>query len=446
MFPICQEILSQPFNRWELKDLLKAVLMSKPIIRQGLVQVERVVVRPGSKTFTQKFYVRPDQVKNTDRVVLGHHNLPAGHSARPAEVRALSSNKTVTDEIKQKTAEFYSLFSDDKSFYDYIQHLGISWKDSDKRGIVMMRAKRALNNAQANGMNIDDIKPTKKSPPPSNPPATSNPPDSATKQQNKMTSQPPPAPAPSPANSPAKKSIPEIVANPIKAAQDFIDTFAGPREFCRAMLNMSIVFKRDYDHKTNFENAKKSLIQHMAKGVDVAALWKMDKKQLWDGIIAAPPNPPPPVQHSSGTTRTFSSVKDVNQYFLGVDGLNQRHDANSLYGKWLNSAPDGTLPDFDEDNSTKTFGEMEQKVMTIYTHHSRDFNRWLRGTFAPKTWGKGSYANIPQILQFFRRVKFMDEAIERFELPEPITNHRYTLCEPNLSKSGVIPLALAMGI
>lgn len=63
--------------------------IEKSMDKSSLVQVERTVTR-GGKTFQQKFWVKPDQVKKTDVVLKGKENLNTTSS------QANLKNKKVT--------------------------------------------------------------------------------------------------------------------------------------------------------------------------------------------------------------------------------------------------------------------------------------------------------------------------------------------------------------
>lgn len=473
MFPICKEILLRQFTRWELKDLLKAISLSKPIARQGLVLVERTVQHKNSKTFTQKFYVRPDQVKKTDRIIAGHHNLLDGHPSKPAKLRSFGDTTKITDDIRQQTAKFFDTFKTPTDFYNYIKHLGIHWKESDKPGIIMMRAKMALNNAQMNGLKLEDISPNKLThrkklsttqPAPASQPTSASAPASAA--QPTPAAQPVPAPKPAqpttqtatkpstqstPTTQPAAQSTSAAQSTPKPAtqsapaaqpapvpkksitdlAEDFVNSFTGPREFCRAMESMKIPYQRSYDHAKNLAGAKRALIKYMENGVDVPALWKMDTKRLYNSLPSLPPSVPPTIQNSSTPSKSFDTIKEVTNFWMGKGSSHSSPDSNSPYGKWLSSVPSIFVRDMD-DSTDKPLVKLERKIINIYTRHSRDFNHWLRGNFAAKTWGIGSFGDIPQLVHFFRRAKFMDDAINRFEVPEPITVHRHMPCTPEL--------------
>lgn len=105
-----------------------------------LVKVQRTVTR-GGKTFTQNFYVKPSEVRSTDKVIGGQQNLlPAmGSVAKPAA--------GVLD-----MAYFDMLAVSDKTkALDYLKSCGITWNEHTHAGINWMRAKQAL---AAQGTNL----------------------------------------------------------------------------------------------------------------------------------------------------------------------------------------------------------------------------------------------------------------------------------------------------
>ena len=57
--------------------LLKSVDLHKN--RSQLVMVQRTVHKHG-RTFQQHFWIAPQDVKDTDVVLTGKHNLPKGHA------------------------------------------------------------------------------------------------------------------------------------------------------------------------------------------------------------------------------------------------------------------------------------------------------------------------------------------------------------------------------
>lgn len=109
--------------------------MKAQIDRSKLVQVQRMVSR-GGKTFPQNFWVKPSEVKSTDKVLQGQQNLlpKAGSVPKPAA--------GVLDK-----AYFDSIESDRAKALDYLKSCGISWTENAHAGINWMRAKQALNAA-----------------------------------------------------------------------------------------------------------------------------------------------------------------------------------------------------------------------------------------------------------------------------------------------------------
>lgn len=101
-----------------------------------LVKVQRMVTR-GGKTFAQNFYVQPNQVKATDKVIGNQQNLlPAmGSVPKPAA--------GVLDK-----AYFDMLASSDKTkALEYLKSCNISWSEHSHAGINWMRAMQAFKSA-----------------------------------------------------------------------------------------------------------------------------------------------------------------------------------------------------------------------------------------------------------------------------------------------------------
>ena len=101
-----------------------------------LVQVQRSVSR-GGKTFIQNFWVKPSEVKSTDKVIAGQQNLlPAmGSVSKPAP--------GVLDK-----AYFDMLAASDKSkALDYLKSCGVTWNEHNHAGINWMRAMQSLKSS-----------------------------------------------------------------------------------------------------------------------------------------------------------------------------------------------------------------------------------------------------------------------------------------------------------
>ena len=105
--------------------------------KSKLVQVQRSVSRNG-KTFMQNFWVSPNQVKSTDKVIGGQQNLlpQPGSVAKPAS--------GVLDK-----AYFDSIKSDRTKALDYLKSCGVTWNDHSHAGINWMRANQAFTAALA---------------------------------------------------------------------------------------------------------------------------------------------------------------------------------------------------------------------------------------------------------------------------------------------------------
>lgn len=128
--------------------LMKAVNMIKN--RQGLVQVERVVTKRG-KTFTQHFWVLPNEVKTTDIVVAGHGNLLNGHPQKLH--KHIPLNIALPQAVKDVARAYFSQFSSRQSLFIELKSMGISWVEEAEERINNMRAKTALNIAIIQGWN-----------------------------------------------------------------------------------------------------------------------------------------------------------------------------------------------------------------------------------------------------------------------------------------------------
>ena len=82
--------------------LAKSLLLkSNRAVREGLVQVERMVSKPGITPFQQKFWVKPDQVQKTDIVLRGHQNLPQNHPQKHPKVNYYTKYKAVSPNVQK---------------------------------------------------------------------------------------------------------------------------------------------------------------------------------------------------------------------------------------------------------------------------------------------------------------------------------------------------------
>ena len=101
-----------------------------------LVQVQRTVSRQGT-TFVQNFWVKPSDVKSTDKVIGGQQNLlpKIGSVPKPAS--------GVLD-----AAYFDSIKSDKKLALDYLKSCGLTWSEHSHPAINWMRAMQSYSAAQ----------------------------------------------------------------------------------------------------------------------------------------------------------------------------------------------------------------------------------------------------------------------------------------------------------
>lgn len=131
-------------------QIMDDLLMKAQRDKSKLVQVQRSVSR-GGKTFMQNFWVNPNQVKSTDKVVGGQQNLlpQPGSVPKPA---AGVLDKAYFDSIK----------SDRAKALNYLKSCGVKWTEHSHTGINWMRANQAFT-AALNGQNGQKIAPQGKS-------------------------------------------------------------------------------------------------------------------------------------------------------------------------------------------------------------------------------------------------------------------------------------------
>lgn len=109
-----------------------------------LVQVQRTVTR-GGKTFIQKFWVNPNQVKSTDKVIGNSQNLLPKIGSVPKPPKGVLSQPYLDSIMSNKT-----------KVIEYLKECGVTWKENHNPGINWMRAmvaaKAALNNQSTNNV------------------------------------------------------------------------------------------------------------------------------------------------------------------------------------------------------------------------------------------------------------------------------------------------------
>lgn len=117
-----------------MPDIRGELLMKARRDTSKLVKVQRMVSR-GGKTFPQYFWVAPNQVKASDKILSNAQlvNLP-GSVPKPA---AGVLDAKYLDSLK----------SDKPKAIDYIKSCGVKWKESTNPGVNWMRALMAFNAA-----------------------------------------------------------------------------------------------------------------------------------------------------------------------------------------------------------------------------------------------------------------------------------------------------------
>ena len=287
----------QSLKNW----LLKAVSLSKT--RQGLVLVQRVA-NGKTGTYLVHKWIRPDKVGANDRVLAGHHNLQQGHPQRPAQVRSLSSPAPIPQSVKDATNRLFQQCNQNPQlFFKVLQlNLGLSWKTANSQGLNLMRAKMALNNAQANGLDLSTI--------PVSILGLNNPvaPQQAAPVQ-------PPAPQPSPTPPPASPAQPSPATQsptsttlPPKAkkasqsskdaAKAFANSFPSRQDFYDALTKMGITWANNAHAGINIMRAQEALSLHIESGFDVNAAWSAvqngtPQQQPQPAPVQPQPAPPP---------------------------------------------------------------------------------------------------------------------------------------------------------
>lgn len=170
----------------ELMESLEKAVSGKNVKNKkgapGLVQVQRTVTKKGT-TFTQMFWVKPDEVKSTDVVLSGEENLkgkrktvpddksnrtPKQENTNKKQAKANSSGSgnssgvdnsapqkhwatmKIPQAIKDAANKHHSQFKNNDEFLKDLKDKGIKWNEHTHKGINLMRAKMALNAAIMN--------------------------------------------------------------------------------------------------------------------------------------------------------------------------------------------------------------------------------------------------------------------------------------------------------
>ena len=142
------------WNMYSLRKLKDELLMKAYQSIAGKVTVKRLHhPKDGSQPYWETHHVLPDKVESGDVVLANHHLLPPNHPQYKAAPQHTPAPKkphgnAIPDEIRAKVNAWEQKnFTDRSSLLSALKQMGISWKESDKAGINLMRAKQALGHA-----------------------------------------------------------------------------------------------------------------------------------------------------------------------------------------------------------------------------------------------------------------------------------------------------------
>ena len=133
-----------------IKKVLLSLLFKSVHSHAQLVQIQKTVTR-GGKTFVQFFWVKPDEVKASDKVHAGHHNLDENHKhfkslPKPAE--------DASQESKDKVSNYSKAFEKKEDFLAEMHKLGIKWNEGSSVSEDFVHARRALARYVEAGMDL----------------------------------------------------------------------------------------------------------------------------------------------------------------------------------------------------------------------------------------------------------------------------------------------------
>lgn len=245
-----------------LKDwLLKAANLHKD--RSKLVMVQRTVSKHG-RTFQQHFWISPEDVRSTDKVLVGKHNLPKGHAQRPDNAISYKSTKPIDPAIKQKTHEFFGNFEKVEDCISHLKANGIYWdppKDDlqphVRAALNIMRAKMALNAAIHNGYT------------PPLPKGTSQQQSDAkneTSEQNAVNSSEDKV-KPEPQQNTSNQ---QSAGNSKAKVNDFQLNFTSNQEFLDSLNKMGIIWKHSDHRGINLMRAKMAANKAVVNGMNLS--------------------------------------------------------------------------------------------------------------------------------------------------------------------------------
>ena len=175
-------------------------------------------------------------------------------------------------------------------------------------------------------------------------------------------------------------------------------------------LKKSTPFERLYQHSVKGKGTPTMVPIHTKHGVIQGIRYKNSTKDENTQHSYT-------VQHQDGEKPiTFNNTSEVNKYFCGNESFDGR------------LATEGTTY---REFWDKTI-HYERNAIYRYTCHSSLLNGWLRG-FTHATTHVGR-RGVSQLTSFTRLVEHTENAIQKFDLPTPITVHRYMESTPSLLK------------
>lgn len=124
-----------------------------------LVQVERQITSPQGNSFTRKYWVNPNQVRDTDTVIGGAQNLPSNKKNDKGKTSSGSKGGSIDavfsasgrDAKKSAIANAIAGGASRNDIISAAKKNGISWKETDNPAINWMRASMAITGTTTRG-------------------------------------------------------------------------------------------------------------------------------------------------------------------------------------------------------------------------------------------------------------------------------------------------------
>ena len=129
--------------------LLKAMNLRKDHSHQVLV--ERIETNKNGTTYRHKHWVNPDQVKSTDKVLRGHHNLPKGH---PQKLNPTTAGR-LSQHSKNVVNSWSAQFPGPHDIIPAMEKMDIPWNKQANPATNLMWAKMGLRAAIDSGFDLN---------------------------------------------------------------------------------------------------------------------------------------------------------------------------------------------------------------------------------------------------------------------------------------------------